>query len=259
MIIKFNTKNMLNAEYVIQPIQGRNHDLKRNRCLKAVCIMTTLMTAGCSTSKSPNYYSLIPQVSPSVSGQVRVIEVLPVGLADRLNRIPLVIQEVSGKSNVLNDERWTSTLSAELRDGLSAGLQQKLGALDRYNSGMTGGKAAYRIAADFSRFDILDQAVSNLNKTERQRAVAVAVAWTIKYDDPNRALSAMQTTQPTKLTGQLSCRMTFSQSVISNSNQMVDTVNTLRQALSQVIDAVAASVVAVESKSRVLRPDVTCA
>lgn len=224
------------------------------------CAVVFAMTAtACSSSKSPNYYSLTPQVMPTATNKVRVIEVLPVGLADRLNRIPLVVQQVDGKSNVLNDERWTSTLSAELRDGLSAGLQQKLGAVDRYNSGMTGGKAAYRIAADFSHFDILDRASANSTQAKGQRDIQVAVAWTIKYDDPNRALSSATTTPPTKATGQLSCRMSFSQAVASNQNQMVDSVNSLRQSLTQVVDAVAASVVAVENKSNVRVPNVTCA
>lgn len=256
MITKFNTKRMLKSECATQ---RSNVQIIRNNCLGAVLIMVAMMTTGCSTSKSPNYYSLIPQVVPSISRQVRVIEVLPVGLADRLNRIPLVVQEVSGKSNVLNDERWTSTLSAELRDGLSAGLQQKLGAVDRYNSGMTGGQAAYRIAADFSRFDIVNRSLSSINKDNGQREVEVAVAWTIKYDDPNRSLNAINTSHPMKVTGQMSCRMTFNQAVVSNSNQMVDTVNTLRQSLGQVVNAVAASVLAVESKSRVAVANVICA
>lgn len=53
--------------------------------------------------------------------------------------------------------------------------------------------------------------------------------------------------------------MTFNQAVVSNSNQMVDTVNTLRQSLGQVVNAVAASVLAVESKSRVAVANVICA
>ena len=222
-------------------------------------LLIGLVATACSTSKGPNYYSLTAQVLPTATAQVRVIEVLPVGLADRLNRIPLVIQHLNGKSNVLNDERWTSTLAAELRDGLSAGLQQKLGAVDRYNSGMTGGKAAYRIAADFSRFDIVDRSASTQNSAEAQREIVVAVAWSIKYDDPNRALSAINAMPAMKATGQLSCRMSFSQAVVSNNNQLVDAVNTARHSLSQVVDAVAQSVLALESQSRVSSAGVTCA
>lgn len=231
--------------------------LSKLKVSSAVLLLGVL--AGCSASKEPNYYSLTTHVIPSTSAQVRVIEVLPVGLADRLNRIPLVVQEQDGMSQVLNDERWTSTLSAELRDGLSAGLQQKLGAVDRYNSGMTGGKAAYRIAADFSRFDIVDRSAETTNSAVAQREIVVAVAWTIKYDDPNRPLSSIKTAQATQATGQLSCRMMFNQTVVSKNNQMVDAVNTSRQSLNQVVDAVAQSVLAVERRSQVSIAGVTCA
>lgn len=231
--------------------------LSKLKVSSAVLLLGVL--TGCSASKEPNYYSLTPQVIPSASAQVRVIEVLPVGLADRLNRIPLVVQEQDGKSHVLNDERWTSTLSAELRDGLSAGLQQKLGAVDRYNSGMTGGKAAYRIAADFSRFDIVDRSAATTHSAVAQREIVVAVAWTIKYDDPNRPLSSSKTAQAIQATGPLSCRMLLNQVVISKNNQMVDAVNTSRQSLNQVIDAVAQSVLAVERRSQVSITGVTCA
>lgn len=257
MTIKLNNKLMQkNAVEIEQKITYRTQNKIGWIGFAVVFAMTV---TACSSSKSPNYYSLTPQVIPTATTQVRVIEVLPVGLADRLNRIPLVVQQADGKSNVLNDERWTSTLSAELRDGLSAGLQQKLGAVDRYNSGMTGGKAAYRIAADFSHFDILDRSLARTPQTKGQRDIQVAVAWTIKYDDPHRALSSAKATSPTKATGQLSCRMSFSQAVASNQNQMLDSVNSLRQSLSQVVDAVAASVVAVENKSSVRVTNVTCA
>lgn len=148
-------------------------------------VSLTIMLSACSSSTTPNYYTLVPKVTPIVSSNVRVIEVLPVGLPDRLNRAPLVIQNNNGQSKVLDNERWTSTLSAELRDGLSAGLQQKLGAVDRYSSGMTGGKVSYRIATDFSRFDI----INNLTSDKSNRAVEISVAWIIKREDPFKVLS----------------------------------------------------------------------
>lgn len=87
----------------------------------------------------------------------------------------------------------------------------------------------------------------------------VAVAWTIKYDDPNRPLSSSKTAQAIQATGPLSCRMLLNQVVISKNNQMVDAVNTSRQSLNQVIDAVAQSVLAVERRSQVSITGVTCA
>ncbi|MFX7333333.1 ABC-type transport auxiliary lipoprotein family protein, partial [Acinetobacter baumannii] len=82
--------------------------------------------------------TLTPKVTPVSNSTVQVIEVLPVGIPDRLDRAPLVLQESNGKSTVLDNERWTSTLGTQLRDTLSAGLQQKLGAIDSYSSGLSG-------------------------------------------------------------------------------------------------------------------------
>jgi len=222
-----------------------------------IVLLTTGLVA-CSHSVTPNYYTLTPKVVPLVSSNIRVIEILPVGLPDRLNRTPLVLQESSGKVSVLDNERWSSTLAAELRDGLSAGLQQKLGAVDRYNSGMTGGKVAYRIATDFSRFDIVEQIDTNKLRVKANRNIEVAVAWTIKRDDTNQKLRSTTESSSTNQNPLLSCRMTFSYAVVNDTHHIQDVVNASRQSLSQVIDAVATSVNAVDLKTSPQSQGVTC-
>ena len=206
----------------------------------------------CSSSPTPSYYSLNPTVTPLASSNVRVIEVMPVGLPDRLNRAPMVIQDVTGKSNLQDNQRWTSTLGAELRDGLSAGLQQKLGAVDRYNSGMTGGKVSYRIATEFARFDVVELA------KPAETEIQVVVAWIIKRDDPNRPLTQASTAIG-QANQQLSCRMAFNNKVTNSSkNNIPDIVNASRSSLSQVVDAIAASVVASEAKTVMNMKGVMC-
>ncbi|WP_335951252.1 PqiC family protein [Acinetobacter beijerinckii] len=217
-------------------------------------VSLTIMLSACSSSTTPNYYTLVPKVTPIVSSNVRVIEVLPVGLPDRLNRAPLVIQNNNGQSKVLDNERWTSTLSAELRDGLSAGLQQKLGAVDRYSSGMTGGKVSYRIATDFSRFDI----INNLTSDKSNRAVEISVAWIIKREDPFKVLSEKTNPNTTNTINQLSCRMSFTQPILNDLNKTQDVVNASSIGLSRVIDAVAASVNMVDEKRIMTMNGVTC-
>ena len=222
-------------------------------------LLAVVGLTGCSSSPTPNYYSLTPTVKPLVSSNVRVIEVLPVGLPDRLNRAPLVLQDSSGKSNVLDNERWTSTLGAELRDGLSAGLQQKLGAVDRYSSGMTGGKVSYRIATDFSRFDIIEHFNTRSLMGSMNRDIEVAVAWIIKRDDPAKPLNQPTATQNAVLPNrQLSCRMAFTDAVGADGNKIVDIVSVSRQSLSKVVEAIAASVVATEANKAVVMEGVTC-
>ncbi|MCU4639555.1 PqiC family protein [Acinetobacter courvalinii] len=200
-------------------------------------VAATLLIAACSGSPTPNYYTLANKVTPLPSSRVKVIEVLPVGLPDRINRAPLVIQEINGRSNILDNERWTSTLGAELRDNLSAGLQQKLGAVDRYNSGMIGGKVSYRVATDFSHFDIVNTTSANIKNVE------VSVAWIIKRNDPNITIDQNSTQNQ-----QLACRMTFSQPVSASNNQIAPIVSTASTSLSRVIDAMAVSIAALDSK-----------
>lgn len=200
-------------------------------------VAATLLIAACSGSPTPNYYTLANKVTPLPSSRVKVIEVLPVGLPDRINRAPLVIQEINGRSNILDNERWTSTLGAELRDNLSAGLQQKLGAVDRYNSGMIGGKVSYRVATDFSHFDIVNTTSANTKNVE------VSVAWIIKRNDPNITIDQNSTQNQ-----QLACRMTFSQPVNASNNQIAPIVSTASTSLGHVIDAMAVSIAALDSK-----------
>ena len=129
--------------------------------------LTAVAMTACSSSPTPNYYTMSPKITAATKSTVQVIEVLPVGIPDRLDRAPLVLQDSSGKSTVLNNERWTSTMGTQLRDTLSAGLQQKLGAIDSYSSGLAGNnQPLYRVSTDFSHFDIVeDRKSTRLNSS----------------------------------------------------------------------------------------------
>lgn len=201
-------------------------------------IVVSLMLAACSTSSTPNYYTLISSSVAMPSSTLRVIEVLPVGLPDRLDRTQIVLQEASGQSQVLDLQRWTSTLSSELRDGLSAGLQQRLGAVDRYRSGSTTTLPVYRIATDFSHFDVVrDHSGVNIN---------VAATWTI-----NRVENISGSTATVQAKSQVACRIAF--------NTLADTkhlseVNALvgasRHSLDRVANAIATSVLVMEGGAK---------
>lgn len=205
--------------------------------------------SACSSSQSPNYYTLSPQVAAVNTKTLRVIEVMPVGLPDRINRSPIAWQNTQGQLQLLDNERWSSSLDAELRDGLSAGLQQKLGAVDRYSSGMQVGQASYRISTDFSRFDIVEQSPTVAKTSHTPYQIEVVVAWMIKLDDSGLRSTASNSSKSATQTAiartQLNCRMSFKESV--NGRVIGDMVGASRLALNQVVDAVAASVLALES------------
>lgn len=219
--------------------------------------------AACSATPVPNYYTLTPTVSPLVNAGVKVIEVLPVSVPDRLDRSQIVLQDASGRSRVLDSERWSSSLSAELRDGLSSGLQQRLGAVDRYSSGMAGGSVAYRIAMDFSRFDIVQSEQHAANNPDALE-VKVVVAWIIKRIDPSLIAVSAKKTNTGKVVlesnRQLSCRMTFSTPIEGKAKpQIPEVVASSRQSLNRIITAVSTSVVGLEQGVNRADAGVVCA
>lgn len=215
-------------------------------------IAMVLGLAACSSSPTPSYYTLSSTVQPLAYSQVRLIEVMPIGLPDRLDRSPMVIQYASGESKILDNQRWTSTLATEMRDALSAGLQQRLGAVDRYNSGMAGDKAAYRVATEFSRFDIVER--PNRSATD----IDVNVAWMIKRVDPFRSATETMSRQ-SAAAQQVNCRMAFSLSVPQQSKKPADFAATSRQALNQVVDGISESIVSMDSQRKTsIAPTINC-
>lgn len=226
-----------------------------------VLLLAVLGLSACSSTPVPSYYTITPTVSPLAHHQVKAIELLPVAVPDRLDRSQIVIQDTNGKSLLLDNQRWSSALSAELHDGLSSGLQQALGAVDRYNSGMVGYPVAYRIATDFSRFDVLKAApVSKLPLAVDSYSLNVAVAWMIKRLDPAQALVATAGKPVPDPSRQLSCRMSFTLAVNNHSRSYIpDVVAASRQSLSRIVEAMAQSVILLDQATgKVAIPDVSC-
>lgn len=209
-----------------------------------LCVGTGL--TGCYRSVSPNFYTLTPKITPLISSNIKLIEVIPVGLPERLNSQLLVLQDSNGKSYMLDSQRWTSTLSNELQSALSAGLQQKLGAIDIYNNGLSGGKVSYSIATEFSRFDIVEHA--NKAKTE----IEVMASWVVKRNDPTF------TSQNTVSSSQINCRLNFKNEVVGQSDNFVNIVKTYQDSLNRVTDSIAASTIALDMKKNPIIDGVIC-
>lgn len=210
--------------------------------------LTAVAMTACSSSPTPNYYTISPKITPAVSSSIRVIEVLPVGLPDRLDRAPLVLQDSSGKSTVLNNERWTSTMSTQLRDTLSAGLQQKLGAIDSYSSGLAGNnQPLYRVSTDFSHFDIVDKSYIN-----------IAVSWVVKRQIPPTQLESSNPKVITNAGSQLNCRIAFKQPVDQKAKKMDAIVSASSEAMGQIINSVSSSIVALDSNKKVVITNGIC-
>lgn len=228
--------------------QSFQHSKAATWLLGSGVLLTAVAMTACSSSPTPNYYTISPKITPAVSSSIRVIEVLPVGLPDRLDRAPLVLQDSNGKSTVLDNERWTSTMSTQLRDTLSAGLQQKLGAIDSYSSGLAGNnQPLYRVSTDFSHFDIVDK--SDIN---------IAVSWVVKRQIPPTQLESSNAKVITNAGSQLNCRIAFKQPIDQKAKKLEAIVNASSEAMTQIINTVSSSIVALDSNKKVVITNGVC-
>ena len=216
------------------------------QCFIAVVGVSIGLT-GCYRSVSPNFYTLTPQITPLVSSNIKLIEVVPVGIPARLDTPLLVIQNSNGQTYMLDNQRWSSSLSNELQSGLSAGLQQKLGAIDVYNTGLTGGETTYTIATEFSRFDIVEKADQSVTDIE------VMASWVVKRH-------GVQTTTETEKNyyHQLNCRMAFKNQVKGQADRYLNIVSTYQESLNKVIDAIAGTTIAMDANKKPTIQGILC-
>lgn len=209
--------------------------------LSLVFLLFLWILSGCSSSISPSYYYLTPKATQLSGSAIHIIEVLPVGLPERLDRTQLILQNGNGEARILDNSRWTSTLSAELRSGLSAGLQARLGAIDRYNN-ISNSPVSYRISSDFSHFDVIEDS-----------HVEVAVTWIIKkigyFNKLDERREENNAVDADKQISELNCRVSFSQPILREPNKVTAIVKASNQSLSQVVEAMALSIIALDSGS----------
>lgn len=211
--------------------------------LLGLAAMTFGLTA-CYRSIPSNFYTLTPAIQPMVSSNIKLIEVIPIGLPARLNTSLMVIQNPDGKTYQLDNERWSSMLSNELQNAISTGLQQKLGAIDVYNTGLTGGQVVYTVATEFSRFDIVKQ--------PQQTNIEVIAAWVVKPRYPQKSLNALNQIQ------QLNCRMTFQKVISEDHNNYLKIVQNYQASVQDVTTAIAQSILSVDQKQPVKMDHVVC-
>ncbi len=161
--------------------------MNRLTMLVTLTAAATTMLNGCA-SPEPHYYTLAASRSdaaPTVTGRTSRsgnplwIEVTPVRVPERLNRIQLVVRDgTSGGVKLSDTSRWTSPLPNELRDALSQQLQSTLDAVDVYQHGLSATQPALRVTTE----------VVNLDADVGKWAVAT-IAWTVRRLPDGKTLS----------------------------------------------------------------------
>lgn len=166
--------------------------MKRLTMLVALAAATALMN-GCASPEA-RYYTLAASRSDAAppatarasrSGDPLWIEVTPVRVPERLNRIQLVVRDANGGGLKLSDtSRWTSPFPNELRDALSQQLQASLDAVDVYQRGLSATQRAFRVTTDVVALD-----------ADVGKRAAATIAWTVQRLPDGKVLSGRTETE----------------------------------------------------------------
>jgi uncharacterized lipoprotein YmbA len=175
---------MMKPKPMMMPLNAKR--LAGSTAIKAslLAAVITLALAACSSSPPLRFYSLAtPAASGADAAPARsaglFIDVLPVGVPERLTRPQLVVRKGNdGRMDVLEQDRWTAPFNNELHDTLADGIADRLGAVDARHGGRQEGQPVYRIAISLRQFD----AISG----ER---VDAAFGWTVTRVDDGRSAS----------------------------------------------------------------------
>ncbi|WP_416051836.1 membrane integrity-associated transporter subunit PqiC [Cupriavidus basilensis] len=167
--------------------------MKRMTLFFTLAAAATTMMCGCASPEA-RYYTLAASRSnaaPAVTGRASRrseplwIEVTPVRVPERLNRIQLVVRDgTSGEVKLLDTSRWTSPLPDELRDALSQQLQSTLDAVDVYQHGLSATQPAFRVTTEVVNLD------ANVDKW-----AAATIAWTVRRLPDGKVLSGRTETE----------------------------------------------------------------
>jgi uncharacterized protein len=142
-------------------------------------VLAALGLAACSAAPTRYYTLLPPPVAPAASAAPFQIEVDAVDLPQQVDTQELVVRTSTGELQPVDTRRWIAPLGDELRDALSAGLSQRLGAHDVHglaNAIAPQGQPTWRIGVKVQRFE------STLGGAAR-----IDVLWTLRRSDDKAA------------------------------------------------------------------------
>jgi uncharacterized lipoprotein YmbA len=110
---------------------------------------------GACASTPTRYYTLLPPPGvPAAAAAPYRIEVQAVELPQQVDTQQLVLRSAAGELVPLDTRRWIAPLGDELREALSAGLSQRLGAHDVHGlANATEGLPTWHIGVKVQRFE----------------------------------------------------------------------------------------------------------
>lgn len=126
------------------------------KLLSYVSVLVLLLAiSGCSSPQIRYHTLVLPAPSASQAKKVSfAIELLPVGVPVQLDMKQVVVRQGDSNMQVLNNDRWLSTLGDEMHSALSTEIAQRLGTQDVSGLSKADEKQVVRILIQIRRFDL---------------------------------------------------------------------------------------------------------
>jgi uncharacterized protein len=179
-----------------------------------------LAFAACSSSPPSHFYTLGAAAAPSAPVTARsastaplLIEVSPVDVPSQVAKNQLVVQTGATQVDILEQERWASLPSDEIRRALSSDLTQQLNTIDVFGSAYPEGTPVYRVSVNVQRFE--------------------------SWPGSHALIDAVWSVRAVRSETVMTCRSTVSQPVTSGYDALVDGH---RQAVQQISAQIAAGI-----------------
>lgn len=158
----------------------------RMRTLMSGCgLALTVLLAACGSTSNARYYTLsgapAAPLNTTATATPLFMELAPVAVPERLARPQIMLTKPGGSElELLEQYRWTSSFENEMRDALSAGISNRVGAIDISKSGRQPGQAVWRIAVQLRQFDAIENT-----------RVDASFSWTAKRTDTDRSAACL--------------------------------------------------------------------
>ena len=119
-----------------------------------------LILVGCASAPPEHFYSLsnglgvpAPAAGSAAAAAPYYIEVQAVSVPQQVARSQLVVTQGTGRIDLLEQERWSAPLAAEIGQALSQAISGELGAIDVFRTPTPEQARVYRISTNVQRFE----------------------------------------------------------------------------------------------------------
>ena len=147
---------------------------RRGAVVRALATVGALALSACASSPPSRFYTLAPSVRAAtalnVSAPAALIDIQSVSVPAEVNRNQWVIRLSETQVQVLENERWASPLSDEIRAALSIAATERLTGFNARLPKQRSDAPVYRVTVDVQRFESWPGARVVVDAAWRRRA-----------------------------------------------------------------------------------------